>query len=80
MVSLSSAIRVVLAAEEQFSGKEFRVSSEGVLELAATSKCSAYDCEYVALAKDIGAKLITADKQVLKFFPKIAISLQEFAR
>jgi predicted nucleic acid-binding protein len=46
-----------------------------VLELAHQSGCTAYDCEFIAVAKTLGAKLFTADKQVLKAFPKIAVPL-----
>ena len=45
----------------------------------AESTCSAYDCEYVALAEDLKTKLVTTDKQILRDFPEWAVSLREFA-
>jgi predicted nucleic acid-binding protein len=60
--------------------RSYDVSSEKVLELAMQSNCSAYDCEYVALAQDLGVPLVTADKQILKAFPKIAISMEKFVK
>jgi predicted nucleic acid-binding protein len=33
----------------------------------------------VALAENLGVKLVTADKQICKQFPSIAVSLSEFA-
>jgi predicted nucleic acid-binding protein len=79
-MSLETALLAMHSAEEIIGGREYRVSSEKVLELAAKSKCTAYDCEYVALALELGVPLVTADKQVLKAFPKIAVSLEIFAK
>jgi len=47
--------------------------SDLVLDLASASGCSAYDCEYVALARHLDVKLITTDKQILQSFPETAI-------
>lgn len=79
-MSLEAALVALHSAEEIISGREYRVSSEKVLELAAKSKCTAYDCEYVALALELGVPLVTADKQLLRTFPKIAVSLENFVK
>jgi len=42
-----------------------------------SSTCSAYDCEFVALAKRLNTKLVTADKKILKEFSGIAVTLNE---
>jgi len=39
------------------------------------SDCSAYDCEFVALATKLGAMLVTMDAKLLRAFPKQAIAL-----
>ncbi|NLH43945.1 MAG: type II toxin-antitoxin system VapC family toxin [Planctomycetes bacterium] len=57
-----------------------QVASHPVLALAAASACSAYDCEFVALAKDLNLPLVTADKQILTQFPDVAVSLATFVR
>ncbi len=49
-----------------------------MLQLVSTSKCSSYDCEFVALAKTFKVPLITSDKGLLKNFPSIAISMDKF--
>jgi predicted nucleic acid-binding protein len=79
-MTLDAALLALRSAEEVIAGREYRVSSEHVLELVVQSKCSAYDCEYVALAQDLGVPLVTADKQVLRAFPKTAVSLEKFVK
>ena len=56
------------------------MSSDAVLQLVARSNCIAYDCEFVALAHAQGVHLITADREILREFPEVAISLEEFVR
>ncbi|MBC7213776.1 MAG: type II toxin-antitoxin system VapC family toxin [Burkholderiaceae bacterium] len=62
-------------AEDLLSGAEYEVDSRSVLELVRGSECSAYDCEFVALAKTLGTKLVTMDGKVLRSFPDIAVAL-----
>jgi hypothetical protein len=52
-------------AEDLLCGSEFEVDSRAVLELVRDSDCSAYDCEFIALAIKLDTKLVTADKKVL---------------
>jgi predicted nucleic acid-binding protein len=66
-------------AESQMHGKEYSVSSMQVLNLVEKSRCSAYDCEFVALAEDLGIPLVTTDKKMLSAFPSIAVSLKKFS-
>jgi predicted nucleic acid-binding protein len=79
-MSFEAAISSLRLAEETVTGREYSVDTRKVLELACRSKCSAYDCEYVALAQDLGVPLVTMDKQILRAFPKIAVSLEKFVR
>jgi hypothetical protein len=65
--------------ESQLSGCEYVLPSSLVMRKVADSTCSAYDCEYVALAEDLKTKLVTSDKQILRDFPGLAGSLREFA-
>ncbi|GAG09940.1 unnamed protein product [marine sediment metagenome] len=62
------------------SDQEYILPSSLVMRKVSASNCSAYDCEYVALADDLGVKLVTSDKQILEEFQKTAISLKMFAR
>ena len=71
-LTLGQALRSQEEAEDLMSGSEYDVDSGTVLRLAQTSGCSAYDCEYVALAKRLGARLVTLDDQILHAFPEVA--------
>ncbi len=62
-------------AEDLLAGSEFEVDSKAVLELVRDSDCSAYDCEFVALAQKLQIRLVTMDAKLLKSFPKDADSL-----
>ena len=62
-------------AESLLEGAEFEVESLAVLELVRDSDCSAYDCEFIALAMKLDTILITMDKKLLRAFPKRAIAL-----
>ena len=57
---------------------DITVDDREVLELVRISRCSSYDCEYVAAAEALHVPLVTADKQILRSFPNIAISMSSF--
>jgi predicted nucleic acid-binding protein len=78
-LALGDALRLANDAERWMAGREFSVVSNHVLELAARSGCSAYDCEFVALAEDLGVPVVTSDGQVLAAFQVRAVALGEFA-
>ncbi|MBU0512498.1 MAG: type II toxin-antitoxin system VapC family toxin [Chloroflexi bacterium] len=75
---LEDAIRIMGEATLLMQDGEYEAVSLQVLQLANESKCSAYDCEFVALARDLEVRLVTVDKQLLKQFPNEAVSLDEF--
>jgi predicted nucleic acid-binding protein len=62
-------------AEGLLAGSEFEVDSRAVLELVRDSDCSAYDCEFIALAMKLNTRLATADKKLLRAFPTRAVAL-----
>ena len=77
-VDLDDAVRIAHDAERRMGGAEFSVASQLVLQLAIRSRCSAYDCEFVALAQDLRVPFVTADRQVLVAFPSTAVSPTDF--
>ncbi len=78
LLGLTQAQQIMVRASDLMSGREYEVPSDDVLRLASGSKCSAYDCEFVALANDLHVSLVTVDKKVLAEFPERAVSLRAF--
>jgi predicted nucleic acid-binding protein len=80
VLTIRAAQEIVRKAETSFERCEFAISSDAILQLVATSNCTAYDCEFVALAREQGIQLVTVDRQILREFPEVAISLDQFVR
>ena len=78
IVTLAEALVLQDEAEALMTDQEFTVTSLQVLTLTDSSTCSAYDCEFVALAKQLSVKLVTQDKKILREFPNVAVSLDDF--
>ncbi|WP_421881566.1 type II toxin-antitoxin system VapC family toxin [Methylibium sp.] len=74
-LTFDQAYAVQCEAESLLAGSEFEVESHAVLELVRDSECSAYDCEFIALATKLNTKLVTMDKKVLRAFPKRSVAL-----
>ena len=74
-LTFEAARDLQLEAESLLAGAEHEVDSRQVLELVRDSDCSAYDCEFVALAMTLGVELVTMDAKLLKAFPKYAVAL-----
>jgi len=78
LLTLSEAIEIFEFAEELLKDNEYNVNTIQVLNLSYESGCSAYDCEFVNLAKDLNVPLITEDKKALGNFPDTAVSMKKF--
>jgi predicted nucleic acid-binding protein len=77
-MSLSQARRTMEKAEAVWSGREFAVPSDDVLELTFHHNITAYDGEFVVLARHLGVPFVTFDKPVRKAFPNVAIAAGDF--
>lgn len=78
MLSYADVIAIQQEAELLLFENEFTVDSGQILQLVNQSDCSAYDCEFVALAKNQGINLVTMDKKILKNFPETTIALVNY--
>lgn len=79
-LTVDEACECMERAAAQLAGYEYKVPSRPVMQLVACSKCTAYDCEFVTVAEDLGVPLVTSDKLILQEFPDVAISLTDFPR
>ena len=70
---------VTAAAGLVIGSREYFVESGRVFALALGSKCSGYDCEFVATAQALAVPLVTSDREILRAFPSIAVAPERFA-
>jgi len=75
VITFRQAVQIQTEAESLMDGNEFEMNSIDILQMVKNSSCSAYDCEFVALAKELGTSLVTADQKIIMEFPDIAMSL-----
>lgn len=74
LLPLPRAVAVMEEAELIMAPHEEKVGTEHVLQLVSSSRCSAYDCEFVAAAQQLGVPLVTEDRAILAAFPDLAQS------
>jgi len=77
-ISFEVARELQAAAEDLLEGQEFDTDSSEILALVRDSNCSAYDCEFVALARSLEVPLVTMDGKVLEGFPDHTVRLTSF--
>ena len=75
-IGLDQARALIRNAEAELMDCEREVDSTAVMDLVAASECSAYDCEFVALARRTGIPLVTEDGGLLRAFPDIAMTMK----
>lgn len=75
LLEFDQAFRIQREAETLLADHEYDVDSFEVLTLARDSGCSAYDCEFIALARQLDVKLVTMDAKLRKAFPATTIGL-----
>ena len=80
LMTVDAAVQVMEKAIKIFPAAPYGSPPRTVLELSVASRCSGYDCEYVALAQGWKVPLVTADQQVLKAFPGTAVSMADFVK
>ncbi len=77
LIRLIDAETATSRAEKSLLGGEHLVSDHDVYALADRSKCTAYDCEFAALAQRLQTKLITDDKALARAFPQLCLTLAQ---
>ena len=77
-LSRTDVIRVMRHIEEELDGAEHLVASEDVFRVIQTTPLSAYDSEFVALARALAVPLVTEDRAILRACPDEARSMAAF--
>lgn len=77
IIDVPKGIQLQAEAESLMSGREYEIPPPDIFETAAGSACSAYDCEFVALAKSLAVSLYTLDRKLVESFPDTALTLPE---
>jgi predicted nucleic acid-binding protein len=75
---LIQARQIMDEAIQTLERQQVTPSAGLVLDLIAQSDCTAYDCEFLALALQLDVPLVTADRQLLLKFSEAAVSLRDF--
>ena len=79
-MALQDAKQILENAMLTLENRQVIPSNDEIFNLITGSNCTAYDCEFVALAKQLNVFLVTAGKQLLKEFPDCAVSLDDFIK
>jgi predicted nucleic acid-binding protein len=77
-LTLKQATVVIERMEAELQDHEHIVESDDVLKVLSGSDLSAYDSEFVALARALGVRLVTEDRGILKACPKDAMTMEAF--
>lgn len=78
ILDFETACQIQSQAESLMAGNEYDIDSLSVLAEAQRSGCSAYDCEFVSLARSLDTKLVTADKKLRRIFPELALTTKGY--
>jgi len=79
-LDIGAATRAFQSAERQLSRIEVQPVTRRVLEAAIAFRLSSYDAEYIALAQQLGALVLTADSRTLADrVPSLTVRLSSFA-
>lgn len=65
---------------ELFGAREQGVDMEAALVLAAENRISAYDAQYITLARQLQTVCVTEDQRLLGQFPALTRSMQVFGQ
>ncbi len=78
LLNIDEILLIIQQAEKLLTDHEYEISSAHIMQLVKSSQCSAYDCEFIALAQYLDVSLITADKKILLEFPEITKTAESY--
>ncbi|MEQ1838757.1 MAG: type II toxin-antitoxin system VapC family toxin [Candidatus Nitrotoga sp.] len=78
VLALKQCKKLLEHAERFMQVAQCEVKMDAALSVAAKYAITGYDAQYVALAQNLNAPLITEDRKLREAVPGIAVSMQEF--
>jgi predicted nucleic acid-binding protein len=78
LLSLAQIIGILRNVDQALAASEHWMADDVVLDVVAGSTLTAYDAEFVALARALSVPLVTADKAILKAFPDQTMTMEAF--
>jgi predicted nucleic acid-binding protein len=80
MIDYSQAAIALDVAERLIGAREHAADAKAIMEVIVNSNCSAYDCEFIVLAKKLATKVITYNKKLIEEFPDLALTPEEYLK
>lgn len=77
-IDLESAGELWQSAVDLFAANEHIADPLMALELAYRHQLSAYDAQYLAVAVELGVKLVTEDRALRRSVPQNSVTMREF--
>lgn len=74
LINYAETLTALDFAERLIGSRERHIDPKTVIEAVVSSTCSSYDCQFVVLARQLGTKLITYNKKLIREFPRIALT------
>lgn len=78
-LTLAEALASYEFARSLIARDEPEGDPRSVLEIALAYGISAYDAEYVAVARALGVRVVSTDARLIKAVPEYVVSLESFA-
>lgn len=76
--NVNDALEIWHQAQMLLRDREGNFALPDALRLATTVEISAYDAQYVTLARVLGCVLVTEDKRLVQKFPDRAVTMQTY--
>ena len=77
-IAAEAAASIMERIEPRMAAGFRDVSMKAVLSLAVEDDISAYDAQFIVLARQLGVVLVTEDGKLMKRFPDVAVSMNAF--
>ncbi len=78
LLPMIGAIELMEEAIDLMKNRELESTTARILNLAVQLGCAAYDCEFVALAHDLGVPMVTSDRSLIEKFKPTVVSMRTF--